>query len=305
MPVTAPSSDSLEASCAGALISLCYRRRTVRQPSWSVGAPMSLKSVTSITEYLSTILEVRETICFGDPYEDVWYRGVKDNKLGLVPGAYWRHQCDEVSLVLSFRAMVPGLLLTQPADDWEWYYLMQHYGLPTRLLDWTENPLAALYFALDRADATATPCVWVLDPLALNVRSGENAILTPTEVGTPIDKWLPGNCHRGAEHIDLVPNDKSFLKDNKLPLAIFPKRHNPRIIAQRGTFTVHGAEEQSINALDLKLKDGNDGLIRIDIDPSAIQRLGVELWAVGITKTLIYPEPQSLADDLKRLYEVS
>lgn len=270
-----------------------------------MSSPVTRKPVTSIAEYVSTILEVREAISCGDPYHDVWYRGVKNNKLDLLPGAYWRSVCDEVSLVLSFRAMAPGLLPDQPADEWEWYYLMQHYGLPTRLLDWTENPLAALYFALDRADATTDPCIWVLDPVTLNALSGENAILTPGEQSKAVDNWLPENCYKGAKPIELIPNEKSYLKDNRLPLAIFPTRHNPRIIAQRGTFTLHGVEQRPLNALDLKLKNGSDSLIRIDIEPSAIQRLVGELWAVGITKTLIYPEPQSLTDDLKRIYEVS
>lgn len=265
---------------------------------------MTRKPVTSIVEYLSTILEVREAISGGASYQDMWYRGVRDNRLDLLPGAYWRHECDEVSLVLSFRAMAPGLLPDQPSDDWEWYYLMQHYGLPTRLLDWTENPLAALYFALDRADSESEPCVWVLEPLALNARSGELALVTPTERDKPVDKWLPRCCYRGARPTTLIPDEHSFLTDNRLPLAIFPKRHNPRIIAQRGTFTVHGVEECPINKLDLKLGNGDDALIRIDIEPTAIEKLAGELWAVGVTKTLIYPEAPSLADDLKRQYEV-
>ena len=57
---------------------------------------MTRKLVTSIVEYLSMILEVRDAFSCGVAYEDVWYRGVRDNKLDLLPGAYWRHAAPPV-----------------------------------------------------------------------------------------------------------------------------------------------------------------------------------------------------------------
>src|SRR6185437_6209481 len=268
---------------------------------------MQLDPISSVSEYIQRVLDYRRAWFPAEPCEEIWYRGVKDNSHQLLPGAYWRSECDETSLSLTFRAAVPGLLPHQPADDWEWYYLMQHYGLPTRLLDWTENPLAALYFALDRADDKTTPAVWVLDPVALNKLSGDAVVFTPTDSGgqRPIDKWLTDSCFRNATPFTFILPSNVKLRDNRLPLAIFPKRHNPRIIAQRGTFTVHGVEETPINRLAVKRLDGGDGCARIDIAPYAIGRMREELWGVEITKTLIYPEPQSLAEDLKRIYGVA
>jgi hypothetical protein len=254
------------------------------------------------------VLELTKVWYPGDPTAEIWFRGSENRGFKLLPGAYWRKDCDERSLVLSFRSLVPSYLPREPSDDWEWYYLMQHYGLPTRLLDWTESPLVALFFALYLSPSGDGPCVWVMDPIELNrLAQGfkDQTILVPvgTDDAAPSRYWLPNFCCRGEATRKIEPPVDQFTNNAK-PLAIFPKRYNPRIVAQRGVFTIHGADEVPIETL-MDVAGNRSRIARFLFAPGDRQRLQDDLFRLGLSKTALFPEPQSVAEDLKRLYQVS
>jgi hypothetical protein len=197
-------------------------------------------------------------------------------------------------------------LAREPSDEWEWYYLMQHYGLPTRLLDWTENPLTALYFALLKEPSGSGPCVWVLDPVAFNaVAQGfdDGTIIAPlsSRPESPSYYWLPRHCRR-----DCAPQQfasESGWRDNTKPLAVFPKRYNPRIVAQRGVFTIHGTEAVAID--DLMREAGSDRIARFCFSHELNAQLQRDLFVFGINKSALFPEPESVAADLKLAYGIA
>ena len=271
--------------------------------------------VTSVPAFINEVLKYFDDWPDATGSEpELWFRGVNDANYSLLPGAYWRSDCDELSLFVGFQNAAPLYLLREPLDDWDWYYVMQHYGLPTRLLDWTESPLAALYFALESAK-DAAGCVWVLDPAALNgftYRWKQGLIVAPGDDDTK--HWLPTHCGRHREPTEFAATGvlkgddgtSSTLRDNRKPLAIFARRSSPRIVAQRGVFTVHGSDEIPIdNLLSVRDSSASTRLAKITIDPTCCERMLRSLRALGINKTTLFPEAQSVADDLKRMYKIT
>lgn len=169
----------------------------------------------------------------------------------------------------------------EPDDDWQWYYVMQHHGLPTRLLDWSESPLIALYFAVRDADAGRDIAVWMLDPWWLNekVSGFGNLILWSND--TRIANYLPAPFAEGV----VIP---------AAPIAIEPPHTSRRIAAQKGVFTLHGSDRRPLEKQPALSKR----LLKIIIPRGRVRGLRDALRLAGVTETLVYPELPGLCHEL-------
>jgi hypothetical protein len=155
--------------------------------------------ISSIPEFLSRPLWDTKTMIF---------RGVPRSIYGLEPSiARVSAQTDEAryayeeQLLEDFQERAFPHLRNEPKNSLEWLTLAQHYGIPTRLLDWTSNPLVALFFAIEKDD----------------------------EFDGAIYKLIQSRWITGAE--DAFDITEEF--------GIRPKHTDIRFINQAGAFTIH------------------------------------------------------------------
>src|SRR5436190_12007686 len=260
--------------------------------------------VASLAEFVAAIQQIVEewTPKGVDWYLQPWFRGHGNVAWSLEPGWYPRRlrrharqlsglaprkgdeYYSEATLMETFKLRAPTYLERLPATDWEWLFLMQHYGLRTRLLDWTQSSLIALYFAIRDNAGDTDAAVWAMNPWWLNRETfGEFAL-------------FPAGDRRANDHAPLRPGQE--LK-GKLPLAITPINASQRIAAQRGVFTTHGTERDALERLARRKGKERSGLRRIVIPSERVGAVRRELAISGISESLIFPELTGLCREIK------
>jgi len=228
---------------------------------------------------------------FSDKRNVSWFRGHSSSEYKLLSGLYRQESLTNTEKLKREAAMYHmfstiGSLDVSMYQGYELLYLMQHHGVKTRLLDWTESFNTALFFAFVHWNPyNDNPArIWMLDPCQLNVVSiGENLLKLPQYMPNPYLNFTDTNIENGT----VLPYQST--------IALYPTRNNKRIIAQQGVFTMQGASDLPIEEefKDTLIKDGD--LCYIDLDIDVYDDVHNFLLASGVTYHTLFPDLDGLA----------
>lgn len=167
------------------------------------------KTAKSVTDFTGLFLNgLRSSTLF---------RGHRESEWDLLPlidrvdhGGLSRDDHERL-MIQEFEKMSRSVREIPYPNSWELYAVARHHGIPTRLLDWSESPLSALFFAT-LGESKRDSAVWSYCYIAKDKALDTNACDTPLKV------------------TDIILYD--------------PPQLHPRIIGQSGKFTVHPSPSQ-------------------------------------------------------------
>jgi hypothetical protein len=267
------------------------------------------------------ITGVSEAINVAFDRKDCFYRGETDSFSLPIPkifrDRYWPNndskyspenteklRAIETHHIYEFKRLAIGLASDLPEEEnpinnLKWLFLMQHHGMPRRLLDWTQNILVALFFAVvettkdnDEKDSQ----IWIIQPQELNEEGGVGH--TFPLPGHPIVEYLAREMFYGIEKKEGFAKKLSLREIQTKPVAILPPLAWPRMIAQKSAFTLHPKPRsfEDIYAPNAKLT-------RHKIPLRFKLEICRELRLIGIEYRTLFPELDSISKDMNSQFD--
>lgn len=281
--------------------------------------------VRSLEDFLSTVRKLRREWRMRS-YQELWFRAedLAHLRTHLQPGLYRPREGSrarkpiqtllglENELYEEFRRCASQL---SPADvgliddEWDSYFLMQHHGVPTRLLDWSDGALITLHFAVrDKATVPESgSIIYILNPywlLKLLERSSDTKDAEK--------RWKEYWEKKRPNDTDEDDSDRLYLplgKDNpKEPLLNKPAspilwdspHMTRRIAAQRSRFMIFGTDPSFLETVEAEI---NSKLVSVTIPKKSINRIRQELRDAGISESVVYPDLDGLGRELKQQWD--
>jgi hypothetical protein len=232
----------------------------------------------------------------------LWFRGQRKSSWDVSPGI-WRgyilaqeaeFQATERNYTNRFRsrATIRHSSLPTYRNYGPWLSLMQHYGLPTRLLDWSRSPLVGLYFAVEsliyrsananrRTESSSADdgALWVLDPLMLNL----------VEMGEEVTPAVEADMCREM----LRPAFTNNAEENFKVCAAMSSENDARMFVQQGCFTIH-SDRTPLN----RKAESNRYLTRLTIPAENLKQIALEVDVCGLRRGDLFPDLAELAIEM-------
>ncbi len=254
--------------------------------------------VTTLNDYIKA---VKKTYQNQETSKYLFFRGVSNKNHGLIPAIFRESEFKEKEVLLDYKHFLPknGPNYSFPNDILKILTDMQHYRIPTRLLDWTISPLIALYFACN--DNSSNYCntkidgkIYILNPWKQRkniLKKSEQKLSNIHQIHLDTRALLSYYKFKEVKKIiqkkyDYKIKKKSFIK----PFPMISSFCNERIIAQKGCFTIQGLNNEILNCKEIS---------EIIIPHSCKKSMLDNLSLLGIDDYAIFPDFEGMANSFK------